>query len=1303
MPTIPKSLQPPARPQTVKQTQVIKQYEAGKISPQIQTSKPQQALQTEIDRILSDINEGRITSSNQIPSNLKQYINLPQDYFKKQKEYQKLVGSYTKIEKYLDTHQEYDYEIHTKALTRLGFSSSEIRMLAKALSNRHEFERGRARDIARVQSTPEREWRTYGGDLTRAEYEQPDKAITSDVIKQKDILSQWSAQHQQTPSPEMVQKILTQGVSTRGGIMIPEKTGSDIFDKTYYIKKEISSYEGIPTYEIQKVTPGKDWDTPTKVVKASQKEKELYWRKEREREYVEVAQRDLPLLYKVERGIEKTPEYIRELGESYKEYKTKSDIERDKKIEEGRSRVKDYYEKAGYDVSEDFRAGALTTGLTTTQERKELSEHINKQVSKITDSSINAVPLPLPLFIKKLVTYDESTGTWRRWEDMYPDRKTVTIKEVGKDVVKYFDELPEAEKEKRYTAALKVTEAKYGQDFQNLVYLKFRKELESGELTWEQAIRKTEQTKEYKDLLKSFQLDLNKKLEEYTKEYAGYEEHLWGFSKSFVSSMPSTPLSIGASVTAAKYIKPTKLIPFIYSEPITKVAQAGLEYNPLSGNVLGQFGGGAAVGFIGGASLGVAYGKEFAKGLIKDPFETIAGTIEYAQERPGELAGLIVGGGLRSKKTKAREQAKVSEALRNTELKVEPIKGILTEIKIKALDISNAKKTQLISELKKGNSVRIYEIKEIINKRYAKYQPKITGRFIEVSDVNGNVIRTTGAGGLKVTYKGKSVDAQLFSETVSYVNEATKRITGELEVVTGRLKGKKLVDLQKRKFIQDTQIVMDITRELKKGDPFSKRRIVVSQSQAKLLSKSKYLGEELLGEYKRTGVIVIKDVKAKPFFESISGEIHRPLSKKVRIDRVKDVGLFGTETRWGITGEAIARRFKDTKKPTRPRPSKAMPGFKDLYDKPKPELSITEQQFINVVRDIPKDVKGLFDRKQVQVQVPKSVTKQIVGGIRVESIWAGKQFKVPSGTEAAALSGISDIQVGNLVSPGFRMGGLISGFGLSIGKDFQGNKDMIVSVTDNKLDANIISSYESVLIRDKDITKVSRGFTEALASTEIEVSKEKVKPKLLQPSMLFQPQVQPQVQEQRTTPKITPTQIVTPTITPTTIIPIIKIPSFFPGEEYKRKTQVGYHSFVKDKKKWKKVSIKPHTERSAMSLGARITDNTTSGQFKTEKIKETRTVKGKKRLVPKAFKSNELVREEGYFKQVAHKFRDYTIHKGRRRPIKNRWIEKKQFRSDTKGESQGLTIGQMKSRQRKITLGLPIRRKSKSKKSYFRL
>lgn len=401
-------------------------------------------------------------------------------------------------------------------------------------------------------------------------------------------------------------------------------------------------------------------------------------------------------------------------------------------------------------------------------------------------------------------------------------------------------------------------------------------------------------------------------------------------------------------------------------------------------------------------------------------------------------------------------------------------------------------------------------------------------------------------------------------------------------------------------------------------------------------------------------------------YKVVAGEL-----KKARLypEEMRFTGLFPIETR----GEILKLTEKEGVKVFFGAGKKSPKQFlKSLYG---------EEQ---VVSPFVEKVLKITTEKAIKEITPKVIKTYptIVGGVGVESIYTGKQYLVPLGTEeAVTIAGVTtkpriiDKEPLSVIS----ITGLV---------ERQKHKPITKLIT-------------------KDIFKTAvaeRGIVSVAPVVSLEiVPKERIG--FVVPTKLLTKQLQ--LQKQITGfGLVTPVPTITPRITPTiTGIPIA-IPFWFPGEKYIKGEQVGYHAHVKDKGKWNKVSIKPRTRQSAQSLGARIVDNTTSAQFKIEPIKHIRVRKGKKTQVVKMFREDELTKADGYFGRVLHKFRDFVIVKGRKKKIKDRWIEKKTKRIDTRGEAQGLTVAQWKSRQRKITLGLPTRRTKKTKggkKPFFRL
>jgi hypothetical protein len=160
--------------------------------------------------------------------------------------------------------------------------------------------------------------------------------------------------------------------------------------------------------------------------------------------------------------------------------------------------------------------------------------------------------------------------------------------------------------------------------------------------------------------------------------------------------------------------------------------------------------------------------------------------------------------------------------------------------------------------------------------------------------------------------------------------------------------------------------------------------------------------------------------------------------------------------------------------------------------------------------------------------------------------------------------------------------------------------------------------------------------------------------------------------------------------------PTFKIPFGFidlsKKPKYKKGEQVGYHTHVKEKGKYVKVTNKPHTKSGAIDVGARYTDNTLSATFKIEPIKRTKVIKGKKVKVMKVFKEKDLKKGDNYFTRNINKFRDYQVRKGREYKLDNKWIERQRHRADTPGEQRGLSVAKYRAEIAKNIRGIPTRK-----------
>ena len=965
------------------------------------------------------------------------------------------------------------------------------------------------------------------------------------------------------------------------------------------------------------------------------------------------------------------------------------------------------YQSRGTSYYEPDKGFYAPTTKITTERQTGLIPSLLEPVKDVAGQTLKIVnkitPIPIPLaFVKNLKVYDEKTGELITYGEKYKGKKYITYETFVDNTIKSTDKIFDKAETRRQELVINVIQKQYEDDFSNLVYEQNKEDYDTGKITWEEAVKKSEKTKEWKSLESKFNKGYETKLKEVEGKYKSVWETIWGGGlRTTMSMQPTSFGTIAATVGGAGllggagFITPRTVVGVAFSEPITKVARIPIEKSPLAGTIGGDIITTGALTFVSPGLLATAFGTELAKGVVTDPYGTITGAVEYGIKRPGVIIGGFLGGYARTEWKASRTKIKVNEAMKKIEIKPKLIQGLVNEVQIKAMDLSPNAKAELIGTLKRGGSVKKYNIQGYPGKGFEKFTPDVKGEYLVRFDAYGKFIDSYGKGKIKVTYKGKAVDVELYNQALMEIESATGKIRGVSDVVTKQIKKGKITKREKvtkqerLRFVEDTEILLDIKGKLIKGDPFSERRIVISQTQAKLLSQNKYLGEKLLKEYTSKGRLkVLPDweflgKEGKPYAESITGEIYKPLSFEYKEGRVGDIGLIGGEKIYSTLGEGISRRVKQPK--PKPKPSRAIKG---LYDKP-PE--------IKGVFDIIKKEK-LPQVKQVTKQVPKQYPK-IVGGTGAESVFAGQQFKVPSGTEQAVFAGIGGIVPGQLVGGGSVLGGLITGFGQSLGKDFGTDEQFSSSITDQQLQPTVLSNLSQVLEKEKQ--EVSpRLSTSLIQIPDIKTEFSQVV-RLIQPQAIRQ-QTKQKIKTLQKTIQVTPQAV--PVVTPITTIPTMVIPFFFPGEKKVADKRVGYYTEVKTKGKWKKVTERPHTRQGAIDIGARIVDNTLSAQFKINPIMQTKKVKGRRISKPKVFEER-LEQGDGYFNVVANKFRSWVQRKGKRIQTKNRWLEKKGFRSDTQGESQGLTVAQIKGRQTRIGLGLPLRRTKKTKqtKRRFRL
>lgn len=150
-------------------------------------------------------------------------------------------------------------------------------------------------------------------------------------------------------------------------------------------------------------------------------------------------------------------------------------------------------------------------------------------------------------------------------------------------------------------------------------------------------------------------------------------------------------------------------------------------------------------------------------------------------------------------------------------------------------------------------------------------------------------------------------------------------------------------------------------------------------------------------------------------------------------------------------------------------------------------------------------------------------------------------------------------------------------------------------------------------------------------------------------------------------PKGPPTKI--PKKLPTRGIPPV-IRSGTKGRIKKRRPkETGFNVFGKTKGKFMKLNRLPLRKQDALSRGAWAIDNSTARTLKIKPAGQT------KRFGTIALK------EKGYFNKKRIKIRGHRIVKGRKKKLKNTFIEKRRFGIDTRGEKKQLSLAKLVKRE----------------------
>lgn len=222
-----------------------------------------------------------------------------------------------------------------------------------------------------------------------------------------------------------------------------------------------------------------------------------------------------------------------------------------------------------------------------------------------------------------------------------------------------------------------------------------------------------------------------------------------------------------------------------------------------------------------------------------------------------------------------------------------------------------------------------------------------------------------------------------------------------------------------------------------------------------------------------------------------------------------------------------------------------------------------------------------------------------------------------------------------------------------------------------------LNTKQSQLTKQKQKVRQVQRQLQTTLTKQRQRSLQKQLQKQTQKQRLIQRQVQVQVRRINTGLRT----IDVPRI-PRLIIPTIKRGKVKRKKKQPIKAQQVFNVFGKVKGKFVKLNTKPLTRNDALDKGAFAVDRTTAKTFKI-------TSAGKAKKPGKLFKG-----EKNYFKRQGFKLREFKIRKGRKFKLKNKYIEKRKFGIDTRGEKKGLSIRRLLTQQRKRAKKKVVKRKS---------
>lgn len=719
----------------------------------------------------------------------------------------------------------------------------------------------------------------------------------------------------------------------------------------------------------------------------------------------------------------------------------------------------------------------------------------------------------------------------------------------------------------------------------------------------------------------------------------------------------------------------------------------------LDGKLVTAIKSGARVGLYAvpfyGPALGIA-DVSAAPGAIS---ETISLYKEYPELRSdirgtataGIIGGLAAGGIIGGVKS-VRASSRVRAALNESKIKTK-FGGTLNEAKVIALKLSPQEEAQLLSALKQNKTIRYVQVKNVAKKGLEKYTPKISGQLVEVLDQQGNVIQRISVGRLSAKLGGKTVSRDVLEQAIGQIKgETGADFYSRTILVEQRLRYNPL----KGKFVDDATGMEYTTREATKiVGKTELKRIRLEQSETttsligsrKITEPSAFMKRTLTKEQlKKIGAVdefgygIFDDGIIQPRYDKLpKGQLFASAKQKTiiakkgkpnvvnLISKTDDGAIVvrGKQQKYTITGvgesERIIPRFSYNKE---------MKPF-DLPDEAVTQITKTSKPKTSV-----KPTKG--QGPQLLQEKPQMVGGK--GGLRAESVYSS----------ASKIGKMFAYDVGADFSKGIIVRGVGVGAGIGAGVGITAGVSKIGSLSTGGL----ISPTKGGLIIDTgNISK--RKLIDELGNRPLEGFRFSQKPSVTTTTRITPIAQEPPTSIVRTsgTPTITrPIVPSTPTLPPVTP-PTVSVPTPNDLKKYAKYEGVGYNVYGKQSKtgKWIKLNKAPNSYTAAMAKGSEAVDTSLSRRFKVEPITVKKTVQGKKQLTPKQFKKKELVQGGQYWFANQNKFRNYSIKKGRKVPLRETFIENAKNALDTRGETQKITIEKRRAQTTRGFFGLGMR------------